>query len=58
MMELSDPESKSIALLIKSLSAKADEAIVYLESALQYSEDNISAAEYLSYLYLELERPK
>ena len=32
-MELSDPQSKSIALLVKSLNAKAEEAITFLASS-------------------------
>ena len=47
-----------MALLLKSLKLGAEEAIVYLETALKYADNHLSAAEYLSYLYLELNRPK
>jgi len=44
--------------LLKSLALKAEEAVTYLESAMKYADNNLSAAEYLSYIYLELNRPK
>lgn len=57
-MELKENEEKSLALLIKSLHLKAEEAVTYLESAFRYADNNLSVAEYLSYIYLELNRPK
>ena len=56
-VELTDSEEKSLALLLKSLAYNASEAVTYLESSMTQSENNLSAAEYLSYLYLELGRP-
>lgn len=57
-IELDDKKEKSLALLIKSLNLRVEEAIPYLEKSLFYADDNLSAAEYLSYLYLEIDRPK
>lgn len=57
-MELSERQENSLALLIKSINLKSEEAIPLLEASLKYAEDNLSATEYLSYLYLEVNRPK
>jgi hypothetical protein len=57
-LEIKENEEKSLALLLKSLALGAEEAITYLESALKYADNNLSAAEYLTYIYLELNRPK
>ena len=57
LLELKENEEKSLALLLKALKLKAEEAIVYLEKALSFADSNLSAAEYLSFLYLELDRP-
>lgn len=51
-MELTEKQEKSIALLVKSISLKAEEAVPLLERSLDFAEDNLSAAEYLSFLYL------
>lgn len=56
-MELKENEEKSLALLLKSIHLKAEEAVVYLEKAILCADNNLSAAEYLSFLYLELDRP-
>lgn len=42
--ELDSNKEKSLALLIKSLNLKIEEAIPYLEKALYYADDNLSAA--------------
>jgi sulfur carrier protein ThiS len=43
-MELKENEEKSLALLLKSLQLKAEEAIVYLEKAISCADNNLSAA--------------
>lgn len=44
--------------MLKSLTLNAEEATRYLESSLHEAENNLSAAEYLSYLYLEQDKPQ
>lgn len=43
-MELKENEEKSLALLLKSLNMKAEEAITYLEKAIFCADNNLSAA--------------
>ncbi len=56
-MEIKDDESNSLLLLIESLKLSAEKAIPMLEKAMLYAPNNLSAAEYLSYLYLDTDRP-
>jgi tetratricopeptide (TPR) repeat protein len=55
---IKEREADSLALLISSLHLPAEKAIPLLEAAVKYAYNNLSAAEYLSYLYLEVEQPK
>lgn len=43
---------------MKSLQLRGEEAIIYLEAALKYANNNLSAAEYLTFLYLEVGRAR
>lgn len=49
---MKDKEADSLALLVQSLTLQAEKAIPLLEAAIKYASNNLSAAEYLSYLYL------
>lgn len=57
-MLLKDKEADSLALLVESLRMPAEKAIPFLEAAVKYANNNLSATEYLSYLYLEVGKPK
>jgi hypothetical protein len=57
-MNVSEQETNSIFLLAESLKLSAKKAIPLLEAALKYAPHNFSAAEYLSFLFLEQNKPK
>ena len=57
-MILKEKEADSLALLVESLRLPAEKAIPMLEAAVKYAGNNLSASEYLSYLYLEVGKPK
>lgn len=46
-------EKNSLLLFCEALKSDSDKAIELLKAALKYSPNNLSAAEYLSYLYLD-----
>lgn len=46
-------DKNSLLLFCEALKSDSDKAIELLKAALKYSPNNLSAAEYLSYLYLD-----
>lgn len=56
MLELN--EKNSLLLFSEALKSDTERAIILLKASLKYSPNNLSASEYLSYLYLEINKPK
>ena len=58
VIELESMQTNSLLLFSQALKSDTQRAIQMLRGSLKYSPNNLSAAEYLSYLYLQTGRAK